>query len=296
MTLRLFALIVGLLTLATAAPAQTPGGEPALWMVSGHDSSVFILGIPGGLPKALTWKTTGLEARLKGADSLLLPPEAKGGPVTVIKFMLKASAAFQSRTPLEDSLSPPLRARFVAARTALGKDAGRYAKWKPGVAGMFLMGDFRSAEHVAFGEPERRIRALARAAKVRERRVASYDIGTLLGGLTTLSDETHRTCLADSLTQIEAGRPRLQAASLGWARGDLRTAMTAEDDFDRCLAQIPALAAYNERSMTDTTAAIAAAAARPGKTVAVVDLRQMMIHGGLLDRLRARGLRVELAH
>jgi uncharacterized protein YbaP (TraB family) len=295
MGLRLFALLLGLLALATASPAQTPGAGPALWRVADSDSSVFIVGVPGGLPKALKWRTTALEAHLQGADTLLLPPQAKGGPVAAIKFLLKARTSFQSPRPLEETLSPALRARFVAAVRTVGKKPDRYGKWKPGVAGMMLVGDFRGAEQVAFGEPERRIRAMAKAANLRERRVASYDLGALINALTTLSDETHRICLADSLTLIEAGRGRLQAASQGWARGDVRAAMAAEGDYDRCLALIPALTAYNERGMSDTTGAIAAALARPGKTVAVVDLRQLMIRGGVLDRLRARGLKVELA-
>lgn len=294
MTLRLFAFLF-LLLAAAPAVAQVASGEPAGWVVAGPNSSVYIVGVPGGLPKSLVWKTAGIEARLKGADALLLPPQVKGGPVAAIKFLLSAKASFQSAKPMEETLTPALRARFVAARQAVGKTADRYAKWKPGVAGMFLMGDFRSNEHVAFGQPEGKIRDLARKASVRERRVASYDLAPLLTAMAGLSDEAHRTCLADSLAQIEAGRARLQAASLGWARGDVRAAMGAEGDFDRCVAMIPALTAYNERSITDTSASIAASLARPGKTVAVVDLRQLMIRGGILDRLRARGLRVEPA-
>ncbi|HZZ36492.1 MAG TPA: TraB/GumN family protein [Caulobacteraceae bacterium] len=295
MCLRLFVLLALSFVLVLPARAEPTAGEPALWMVGGRESGVVIVGVPGALPKSLQWKTSGLEARLKGAQTLLLPPQAKGGPLAAIKFLLKTRVAFQSPGPLEESLTPTLRARFVAARQTLGKSADRYAKWKPGVAGMLLVGDFRSGEHIAFGQPERAIRGLARSAHVREARVAFYDLGALLNGLTNLSEEVHRTCLADSLTQIEAGRARLQAAAQGWARGDLRAAMAAEGDYERCLSMIPALNDFNERSMADTTAAIGAAMTRPGRTVAVVDLRQLMIKGGVLDRLRARGLKVERA-
>jgi uncharacterized protein YbaP (TraB family) len=295
MSLRLFALLALSLALVLPARAEPSAGEPALWTVGGRESSVVVVGVPGALPKALQWKTSAIEARLKGAETLLLPPQAKGGPVAAIKFLLKTHASFQSSSPLEASLTPALRARFVAARQSLGKSADRYAEWKPGVAGMLLVGDFRSVEHMAFGQPERAIRALARSAHVREKRVAFYDLGALLNGLTNLSDEVHRACLADSLTQIEAGHARLQAAAWGWARGDLRAAMAAEGDYERCLSMIPALSDFNERSMADTTGAIGAAMTRPGRTVAVVDLRQLMIKGGVLDRLRARGFKVERA-
>ena len=165
---------VGLL-FATASPAQAPssGGGPAIWRVADADSSVFIVGIPGGLPKGMAWNSSRLEAHLQGAGTLLLPPEAKGGPAAAISFMLKLASSFRSERPMEETLPPALRTRFVAARQGLSKPADRYAKWKPGVAGMLLLGDFRRGENVAFGEPEKRIRALGRTAHVKEQRVGA---------------------------------------------------------------------------------------------------------------------------
>ncbi len=312
MSLRLFALVVCILASATASPAQTPGardvegtlidelvvnggptGGPAFWTVADGDSKVFILGVPGALPKGTQWATAKLEARLKGANGLILPPNVRASPFKAVAFFLTQRKSFQSPRPMEETLPPALRDRFVAARQQLGKKPARYAKWKPAVAGVLMAGDFRGAARVSLGEPQGKVRALARAAGVREHRVASYDAMPVLRQFTTLPDEAHRACLADTLTEVEAGAGRLQIAAQGWARGDVKAALTAERGYDRCLASAPAVGALIERGMADTAAAIAGAMGKPGKTVAVVELRQLLARGGVLDRLRARGFRIE---
>ncbi len=311
----LTAAVLAFATLATASPAQTPTspqnrdiegnlvealvvngsptGGPAWWTVSDGDSKVFILGVPAGLPKGQAWDTARTQFRLKGANALILPPSVRANPIKAVAFFLFNRKAFQSKTPMEDGLSPALRTRFVAARTALGKTPDRYAKWKPGVAGLIIGRDFRDGLHMTFKQPDETISALAGRAHVPERHVASYDVMPMLKNMTTMAPAAHEACLADSLTEIEAGRGRVLAAAQGWARGDVHAALTAERGYDRCIAQVPGMSAYIERGIADTSGAIAAALDKPGKTIAVVPLRQLLAQGGVLDRLRARGLKIE---
>jgi len=270
-----------------------PTGGPAWWTVSNGTSKVYILGAPSGLPKGQGWNTQKLEFRLKGANALILPPTARANPVKALAFFLFNRKPFQSKGPMEDSLPPPLRARFVAARAGLGKAPDRYAKWKPGVAGLMIGRDFRDGLHISFKQPDDLITGLADRARVPTRKAASYDVLPLLKNMTTLSPAAHEACLADSLTEIEAGRGRVLAAASGWAKGDVRAALTAERGFDRCIAQVPGMQAYIDRSIADTTGAIAGALNKPGKTIAVVPLRVLLAQGGVLDRLRVRGLKIE---
>jgi len=270
-----------------------PTGGPAWWTVSNGTSKVYILGAPSGLPKGQGWNTQRLEFRLKGANALILPPTARANPVKALAFFLFNRKPFQSKGPMEDSLPPPLRARFVAARTSLGKAPDRYAKWKAGVAGLMIGRDFRDGLRISFKQPDDTITSLADRAGVPTRKVASYDVLPLLKNMTTLSEAAHQACLADSLTEIEAGRGRVLAAAAGWAKGDVHAALTAERGFDRCIAQVPGMQGYIDRSIADTSAAIAGALGKPGKTIAVVPLRVLLAQGGVLDRLRARGLKVE---
>ncbi|HEX7758678.1 MAG TPA: TraB/GumN family protein, partial [Caulobacteraceae bacterium] len=226
MTLRALALaaVAFVAAFATASPAQTPGrdseanlidelvvngaptGGPAWWTVSDSDSKVFILGIPSGLPKGLAWNTARTESRLKGANALILPPSVRANPIKLAAFFLFNRKPFQTRTPMEDTLPPALRARFVAARASVGKPADHYAKWKPGVAGMMLGGDFRKGLQITFKQPDDTIAALGDRARVPQRHVASYDIMPMLKTMAGLSEAAHEACLSDALTEIEAGR------------------------------------------------------------------------------------------
>ena len=266
---------------------------PAWWKVSNGDSTVWILGAPAGLPKGMTWNDRPLALRLAGAKALILPPDVRLSPLKALAFFIFHRKAFQSRTPLEQSLPEPLARRFAAARERLGKPASRYAGWKPAVAGVMLDGDVRAAARLQLEQPRDHIRELGRKAQVRERRITDYDLTPLLHLMAVMSDEAHLQCLQDALDQADAGPDELMAATHAWATGDVRGALEAQRGSDRCLAALPEVAELLARRQAETAAAIREALASPGRTVAVVELRSLLARGGVLDRLKAQGLTVQ---
>jgi uncharacterized protein YbaP (TraB family) len=269
-------------------------GGPAFWKVSDGDSVVWVLGVPGSLPRGTSWDSRRLEIKLKGASALILPPKVKARPVVMTTFFLTNQKAFQTKGPMEAELSPILRERFERDRASLRIKPDRTAKWKAGVAGAILAGEMRKPLKLNDDQPEARIVALARKAGVKPVRAgAGIDPMPAVRSLLTLDAAGHRVCLEDALDEVEAGRGRISAAARGWASGDVRTALTAERGFDRCLARLPTLSAISRRGMNDTSGAIERQMTRPGKAVAVVELRQLLAQGGVLDQLRARGFRVE---
>ena len=139
---------------------------PAWWRVEDADTTVWILAMPEGrLPPGVSWDRAVLDKRMKGANRLLqgdrVSLTAKLGDAPAL---LKARKRVRTKTPLEETLPPALRARFVAARTRLGKPAGRYDDWQPLVAGLMLLGDSRDGK--GWTEPHDAVRAAARKAKV----------------------------------------------------------------------------------------------------------------------------------
>lgn len=265
-------------------------GGPAFWKVSKGESVVWVLGVPGALPRGVTWDSRRLEFRLKGAKALILPPRVKARPIVITTFILTHQKAFQGGAPLP----PGLRARLDRNREALGVKPGKLDKWKPGVAGAMLAGELRKPLKLDDDQPMNRILGLARKARVRQVRAgAAIDPMPAVRSLLGLNDESQQICLEDALDEVEAGRGRIRNAALGWARGDVRTALTAERGFDRCLTRLPTLAALSRRAMSDTSGTIARQLNTPGKAVAVVDLRQLLARGGVLDQLKARGFTVE---
>ena len=270
--------------------ARAPG--PAWWKAGDGASTVWILGVPTGLSKDVAWNDTPLQARLKQAHVLILPPEAKIGPLRAIAFFLGHRKAFRSPQPLEQTLPAPLAERFAAVREKLGKPASRYAGWRPAVAAVILSGDLRAQARLRQGEPEDHIRALGRQAGVREQPAGSFG-PAMLQALVDLPDNAHRQCLEDSVDESEAGAGRIVEAGRGWAAGDVRAALGVERGFDRCLAALPEVSALILQGQGDSAAAIKDALAKPGVSVAVVELRSLLAKGGVIDRLRADGVHIE---
>ena len=96
----------------------------------------------------------------------------------------------------------------------------------------------------------------------------------------------------DALRQAEGGPDRVLEAAKGWARGDLRVAVSAERGWEHCIAQDKEIAAINDRNIQAAVDHIVKALETPGKAVAIVDLRPLLTQNGVIVRLRARGIEV----
>ena len=288
---------------ATAQPADDPEGVlveelvvasnlggPAFWKVSDGDTTVHVLGVPGALPKGTKWDERRLAMRLDGAKALILPPKIKARPVVMTAYLLTNQKKFQGGPPVEGALA----ARLERNRAALKVKPETLAKWKPGVQGMILAGELQKPLKLDDDQPDGRILALARKAKVKQVRAgAAIDPMPAVKSLVNLDAADQQVCLEDALDQIEAGRGPLREAAAGWARGDVKAALRAQRGFDRCLARLPMLSSLSRKAMGDTSATIARQMSTPGKAVAVIELRQLLARGGVLDQLRARGFKVE---
>lgn len=301
------------LSLALAAPAAGQAGRraddpegalveelivtarergPAWWRVSDADTTVYILGVPGGpLPADMKWDRAVLERRMTGAHSVIMGTTLTAG-LKDVPALLRARARLKSKAPMEATLPPTLRMRFAAARERLGKPAGRYAGWQPVVAGQFLLFDAYggrprvSVEDVA--------RSLARKAKAPIRRSSRYDLVPFLNAaIAGLTPQIQEGCLDGALDDVEAGPQRARRAAEGWARGDTAAALTAPRNFDRCLLILSGGAALWRNSTRDSAGDIADALKTPGHAVAVVNLRRLLAEDGVIAALEARGLEVK---
>ena len=311
MTKRLAALAAALasvLVLGAAAPAPVrddPEGVvvselvvqakvvgPAWWRVSRGGSTVWVMGLPSGLPRGVKWNDTLLSARLTGARRLILPPTYTAGLGDVFgAFSVRGK--MKAQAPIEASLPEDLRARFVSASAVLHQSPGHYDGWKPAVAGLLMVGDFRKHAGVDEFQPLNAIRAAARRKGVRVVPAASYKAIPFLKSLAgDLTEPVNRACLADSLQEIEVGSGRVRSAAEAWARGDVGGALTAERGYEKCLASFPEFTSAVRQSMSDEVAAIAHDLQTPGVSVAAIPLRSLVARDGVLAQLRARGYEV----
>jgi len=263
--------------------AVRPG--PAFWKVSDGDSTVWVLGVPSALPRGVRWKHDELKAHLRNANVLIIGTGGYTINIFDIIKLLFTAKQFKADEPLDKVISPALMARFETARKDLDV-SDRVLELRPGFAAMALSGQFQRSLGMQDGQPER---AITRDAflRVRTERVGRSAVVDLIKMFNEMPTRAAEVCMEDALRQIEAGKARQLESARGWTTGDLRVAISAERGFEHCIDDDPRIKAEVNRNITEVTGAVAEALKKPGKSVAVVDLRPLLSKGGILVRLQA---------
>lgn len=284
----IFATLAAIIGFSQTASASA---GPAWWRVSDGKSEIWIIGAPRVTPRNFSWDTSSLDRRLAQASTLIVGPQPKGR-VAEAGLLLVNFGNLRSSTPMEDSLSPGVRRQFVAARQAIGQDAGHYAGWKPAVAGYWLSQDFLKANDLQSGQVEDKVRKTARSRGLAEAPSGVVDAGEMINEFKTLGPKGQEACLAASVHDLAIGADRLKAMAAGWAKGDV--AVPPIDAIDRaCLAAAPVFGATFDRAAAQDSAAVAQALSHGGsRAVAEFDLPTLVMPGGVLDHLKAKGLQV----
>ncbi|MGC1301979.1 MAG: TraB/GumN family protein [Caulobacteraceae bacterium] len=265
---------------------------PALWKVTKGDSQVVILGGLTPLPHMLAWDTQRIQRALTGADALYLQPRPRLGVFEMIGLAItKRALQLPGGQTLDKVLPPAERARFLALTATIHKKPGDYAHWKPAVAGLLLIADFRKAAGLSEGKPGTTVMHLAKDARVPVRYVGDFDLGPYIKTTATLSPAANLACFDAALDDIDQEAAHSREASDAWARGDLKTVGEnyRVSVLDRCLLQVPSVQGLVEKGTSIGVKTIEAALAKPGKSVAVIDLNFLLRRGGILDRLKAEG-------
>lgn len=263
-------------------------GGPAWWRVSRGASTVYVLGVPEALPRGLNWDMTLTRRRLVGARELIEPPVVTAG-LGDLFALLNARKHFRSKGPMENALSPELRARFLAERARLNGDPRAYSGWTPLVAGLLMVSDFRRRAGLQPREPAGTVTRLARNLGVRVVPAGTFRAVALVRAAESGLAQAGPACLADALDEIDAGAGHVRSSAEGWAHGDVAAALAAQRGYEKCLNSLPEGADIAAGAMTTTTEAVAEALAVPGHSVAVVNLRTLLAEGGVLQRLQERG-------
>ena len=274
---------------------RLPG--PALWKVTRGDSQVFILGGLTPLPHMQTWDTQRIQRALAGADALYLQPRPRLNPFEIIGLAItKGALQLPHGQTLEQTLPPAERARLLAVTAAIHKKPGDYAHWKPAVAGLMLIADFRKATGFSEGKPGTTVMHLAKDARVPVRYVGDFDLGPYIKTVRTLSPAANLTCFDAAMDDIDQESAHGRAAAAAWANGDLKgVGQTYRVSvLDRCLLQAPSVQGLVERGTDQGVKTIEQALSKPGKSVAVIDLNFLLRQNGILDRLKAQGAEISI--
>jgi len=270
---------------------------PLFWHVSRGDAEVWILATVGPMPEDLAWDHTELASVLDGAKCVLLQPRAEIGLLEGTWFLLwdRSSLELPNDAHLEDVLDPPLKARFVAEREKLHRDADRYEDFLPAWAGFRLYGDFLNDADFSIDEPTDTIKHLTRGKDIPVSPIATYEALPIVKDVSKMPEDASEACLKSALDDIATQEAHQALAAKAWAAGDLEGMKRnySESTIFACLQRVPKFSAAWAESVADTDNAVLKALDAGGKSVMVTSLGTLLRKGGLLDHLRDHGITVE---
>jgi uncharacterized protein YbaP (TraB family) len=273
--------------LALSSPARA---APPMWVVRDADSELVLFGSVHLLPPGLEWRTPAFDAALKGADDLWLElpvddeAQLKGSQLTQQRMYLPPGQT------LDAQLSKAGRARLRRLSPTLGLSATQLQPLRPWIVEVTLTvalaqrsGATRGGgvEQAIVADPN--LAAQRRAFETVEQQVAMF---------ADAPPREQAASLEQTLKEIEEDPSSYERLAKAWASSDLK-ALQAEA-LDPLRKESPALF---KRLVTDRNRAwIAQIVQRlngSGHTVVVVGAGHLLGPGGLPQRLRAMGYKVE---
>jgi hypothetical protein len=269
-----------------------------VWRLTRGASEVWILGTVGLLPREMEWNKAYVADLLDGARVVLLPPRADFNLVDIGWFMIRhgRELSLPRGQVLDDGLPPDLRARFEAARTAIGADADDYRTDIPIRAAVRLGQDFLKQADLGYREPRATVERLASRQRLPTTPVVRFDVMDAVRDLLKLTPDQQHTCLSQAVEDVTWGRVHAAQAARAWAVGDIRTVKAHYSEsrlFGCVIAQVERIGDINARNTAETVRAIDAALNQPGKTVALVAMGPLLRKDGVLARLKAQGVMIE---
>lgn len=274
--------------------ARLPG--PAWWKVSDGDTTVYVMGVPAFVPQKLDFDDSVLRRRLDGANVLILGQEPEVRLLSLLALIPGRGKQFIMDKPMRDTLPPDLRMRLEKQLTKRGKPVSEHDEMKPALAGFIIANDKGGNVSISVGDLTDRIRDLAKskdiAVQPRVKKLDDYDLIGMVKSLAEAPQPLQELCLDAGLKEAENGLAGVRETAEQWAEGEVKAVVAAERGYQRCLASTPWIARQFKDGQDEAVGAITSALKKPGKAVAVIELRSLLTEGGVLDRLRAKGFTV----
>jgi uncharacterized protein YbaP (TraB family) len=234
---------------------------------------------------------------ITGAHAVLLPPEASAGFFEMSWFLITNHSllSMPDDKRLEDTLSPDLRARFVAVRQSIKRDGDRYEDDPPVVAAIKLQNDSEKAGHFSREEPRDTVEKIARDKHVPVRNIAEYGALAMVKEFLRLPMAAQQACLENAVSDAEVRAVHGVPAAEAWAVGDLKgiKAHYSTSNLERCAKGTQSFSKIYQRAVADSLTAIDDALSKPGKTVMLADIGSLLRNDGVAQKLREQGVMIE---
>jgi hypothetical protein len=286
---------------------------PGLWKVSNGERTLWILGTQSPLPRRMDWDSRNVERRIAESQEVLMPPnvdmDADVGffrGLTLLPSLFKARKNPDGKT-LQEVLPPEQYARWqTLKRRWIGGDRG-VEEWRPVFAALELYE--KAIERSGMTQNQIATDAVRKAAKRAKVKVTvptvKIKIANARQALRDFSNEAlnDQECFRRTLDRIESDLGTMVGRANAWAAGDIETLrdLPFRNQFTACAAVFTGSEIARKQGMQDIQARVEnvwlAAAERAlnenQTTFGVLPMGQMLAPDGLLQRLIAKGYRVE---
>lgn len=275
---------------AVAQPTSPRAAQPAMWVVSDPDTTVYLFGTIHLLPKDVAWRGGSLDKAVTTSDSLIV--ETIIDEKNPMQFMqtLNSIAISPNLKPLAERVSADKRPALEKAVKASGIPAAALNRMETWAAAFLLLGaQFRDIGLTGGDGVEMVLRkAFAEQGKPVGQLESNVE---QLGFFDRLPEAAQVALLEGSLSENQDMRKEFGAMLAAWASGDV--ARIAET-FDRDLAQSPelrdALMVQRNRNWAEW---ISRRMASPGSVLVAVGAGHLAGTDSVQRHLETKGYKVQ---
>jgi len=289
-----------------AVAVERPG--PNLWKVSRGDHFVWIMGTLDPLPKGIAWRSNEVEAVL-GEVKQLVPSrpdlDVSAGPITLVRTYMawRRAKKIPGNETLKNWLPPELYARWTALRVRYKVKDNDIEKLVPVLAASRLYARALDISKLsASGDGiEKTIIRLARKhdVKVRQTEIKIKEPRALVDQFGEMPRERQVACLESIVERLEHDMDTMKSQANAWAMGDVATLrkLPYPKEIEVCKDMFETSEVMKKMiEATDAgwNASVEAALNGTGKpTLAVKPIYELLGANGTIEKLRARGFKVE---
>lgn len=230
------AFVAGTLAFSPLA-AKSPAAKPAMWVLSDHDTTIYLFGTIHLLPKGTEWRTAKFNQAAASASDLVVETVIdEANPASAAAEMMKMAVS-PNLPLLLDRVPADKRAALAGVATKSGVPMAVLDKLETWAAGFILLG-------VTFKELGLDPASGVENALKSEFKAANKPIGQLetnaeqFGFFDTLPEAAQRKFLESVLDDPAKGKAQFNEMLSVWTRGDVKA---MGDTFNRELADSPDL-------------------------------------------------------
>ena len=276
--------------LLLCAPAFAQGHGPALWKISGAETSIYIFGSVHALKPGTVWLSEDLHRKISSATAVYMEVSAEEQQPEVLVRLIRRYGLLPQGDSLEKHLPDSVYAKLAAALGQLGMPEAAYDRLKPWTADMvYTASKFDQAGYSRTAGVEATIIGLAKAGHVPVEGLETAEFQIAL--LSSLTEPEVVEMLKDDLADKDQIPSVMSRLTQSWSSGDVNDLATF---FAKDTGADPEL---RRKMFTDRNASwvvkIRAIMEKPGNYVIVVGAGHLVGPESLIALLQKAGVPVE---